>query len=189
MTTIEFNKKCICGPEFVCVRVLDNAEELKVGSIYLPQTSEINERLAFGQIENVGSKAAEEYGLANGDYVLYDRLSTFAHTAPICLLKYNNVICKASEDKKEFKPLRNMLFVEPEKKEHLQNVNGVFVPNYADALNVGKITTMNCDVELNLPFKTGDKVILTKGGDVVQFGETTIYIYKYDTIICTVEED
>jgi len=188
MTTIEFDKKCVCGPEFVCVRLIDNGENLKVGDIYLPQNSEVNERLAFGKIEDVGAKAAEEYGLAVGDYVMFDRLSTFSHTAPICLMKYNNVICKASADKKEYFPVRNMLFVEPEKKDDVQKVNGVYIPGAVDVLNVGTITKMACDEDKKLPFKVGDKVMLTKGADLMQCGETMLHIYKHDMVICTVED-
>ena len=36
MTTIDFDKKLVCGPEFVAVRIVDNCEDLKVGSIWLP---------------------------------------------------------------------------------------------------------------------------------------------------------
>lgn len=188
MTTIEFDKKVVCGPEFVAVRILENCDELQIGSIWLPQSTESNARLAHCKIEALGQKAAEEYGIAVGDYVMIDRLSTFAHTAPVALLKYNNVICKTNADKSDFWPLRNMMFVEPEKKDNVTDVGGVFITNYAEKLNIGKIWKMNCDAELNLPFKENDKVLVTKGADIIQLGNIVLHIFKHDMIICRIED-
>ena len=63
MTTIKFVKKLECGPEYVAVRIIENCEELKVGNIWLTAKANANDRLAHAQIESVGSKAAEEYGV------------------------------------------------------------------------------------------------------------------------------
>lgn len=109
MDTIEFDKKVVCGPEFVALRIIQNNDEMKSGNIWLPSLVGQNQRLAFCCIENIGSKAAVEYGLAVGDYVMIDRLSTFAHTAPVCLCRYNNIICRANCDATKMYPLRNML--------------------------------------------------------------------------------
>lgn len=189
MTTIDFDKKLVCGPEYVAVRIIENCDDLKVGSIWLPQTANQNSRLAFAKVENVGSKSAEEYGLKEGDYVLIDRLSTFAHTAPVAAIRYNNVICKANETNSEFYPLKNMLFVEPTEKQAMSKVNNIYVPSsYDDKLHTGTITKMNCDEELKLPFKVGDKVLLSSGADLVKLGETTINIYKHDMIVATIED-
>lgn len=189
MTTIEFDKKLKCGPEYVAVRIIENCEDLKVGSIWLPQAANANERLARAIVENVGSKAAEDYGIAVGDYVMIDRLSTFAHTAPVAALKYNNVICKTNADGSEFFPLKNMLFVEPEQREDMAEVNGIYVPgSYDGKLNLGTVVKMNCDSDLKLPFKVGDKVMLTKGADVVQVNQIKLHIYKHDMIVATVED-
>ena len=106
MNITKFDKKCKCCPDFVAVRILDNCDELKVGSIYLPSTSKLNERLARCIVEDVGTNAAEKYGICVGDYVYIDRLSTFAHTAPVALLKYENVIMKTNKDATEFYPAR-----------------------------------------------------------------------------------
>jgi hypothetical protein len=38
------------------------------------------------------------------------------------------------------------------------------------------------------PFEVGDKVLLVKGGDEVKLGDKTIYIYKPDMLICTIED-
>lgn len=189
MTIIDFDKKLICGPEYVAVRIIDNCEELKIGSIWLPQTAESNSRLAFAKIENVGSKATEEYGLQVGDYVMIDRLSTFAHTAPVAALKYNNIICKTNENATEFWPLKNMVFVEPIKKDSMSKINNIYVPSsYDDKLNVGIIVKMNCCKDLDLPFNVGDKVLLSSGADNIKLGDKTIRIYKYDMIVATIKD-
>lgn len=188
MNIIQFDKKCVCGPEFVCVRILENCDNLKVGNIWLPDSASSNERLAFCIIEDVGSKAAEEYGIAKGDYVLVDRLSTFAHTYPIALLRYNNVIMKTNKDRTEHYPLRNMLFVEPDEKEAVSNVGGVFVMNYDEKLNLGTVVKTNFDRDSMIPLKEGDRVMLVKGGDVIKVNEKTFYIYKHDMVVCKIED-
>lgn len=186
MTTIEFNKKLTCGPEYVSVRIIENCEDLKIGSIWLPQTAEANGRLAFGILESVGTKAAEEYGIKEGDYIMFDRLSTFAHTAPVAAMKYNNVICLTNKDQSDYFPLKNMLFVKPDEKDNVSKVNNIYVMNYADKLNTGTIEKMNCVDEL--PFKEGDKVLLSKGADIVKFNEKEIFIYKHDMIVAKIED-
>lgn len=187
MTTIEFNKKLTCGSEFVAIRIIENCEDLKVGNIWLPQTAEANGRLAFGIIENVGDKAAEEYGIKTGDYVMFDRLSTFAHTSPIAATRYNNIICLTNKDQSDYFPLKNMLFVEPDGDTDITKVNNVYVPaSYSERLNTGIVTKMNC--EEKLPCVVGDRVMLTKGADHVQFGEKKIFIYKHDMIVAKIED-
>ena len=189
MTTLEFDKKVECGPEFVALRILENCDQLKVGNIWLPDMTGENARLAHCIIEDVGSKAAEEYGLKVGDYVMIDRLSTFAHTAPVCVCRYNNIICLTDASRSEFGPLLGMAFVEPERKEDVANVNGVYVPgNYDDRLNVGTVTAVNIN-DAGYPFKTGDKVVVTKGADVMELGERKVYIYKKDMLVCRITED
>jgi hypothetical protein len=84
-------------------------------------------RLGLYIIEDIGSKASEETNLVVGDYVLADRLSSFAHTEPVCLMKYNNVICKTNKDRSAYIPLRNQVFVQHDKKEDVSNVGGVYV--------------------------------------------------------------
>ena len=96
MNYTEFDKKCKCGPEFVCVRIIEKCDQLKVGNVWLPGNAAANGRLAHCIIEDVGSVSAEKYGLEVGDYVMIDRLATFSHTAPVALLKYENVIVKTN---------------------------------------------------------------------------------------------
>lgn len=189
MNHIKFDKKCVCGPEFVCVRILENCDELKVGDIYLPVNARANSRMAHCIIEDVGWKAAEEYGLAVGDYVMIDRLATFAHTAPVALLKYNSVIVKTNKDMTDFYPLRNMIFVEPDAKLSVTKVDNVYVPSsYDQKLEIGTIQKINIDEELKTPFKTGDRVLLSKGADIVELGNVTLHVYKHDMLVCVVKD-
>jgi co-chaperonin GroES (HSP10) len=95
------------------------------------------------------------------------------------------VIVKTNEAGSEYFPLKGMLFVEPDKKEAATDVGGIIVPNYADKLNIGTITKMDCVMP---SYKVGDRVVVTKGGDVFQCNGKTVYIYKHDMIIATVKE-
>lgn len=188
MDTIEFDKKVKCGPEYVALRIIENCDELKSGNIWLMDMTDANARLAHCVIEDVGVKASEEYGIKAGDYVMIDRLSTFAHTAPVCLCRYNNVICLTDKERKEFRPLRNMVFVDQEKPD-ASVVKGVWVPSgYGDKLNIGTVTAINCDADFNLPFKEGDKVLLAKGGDVMELGDRKVWIYKHDMLVCRIDD-
>lgn len=190
MNLITFDKKCICGPEFVCVRIIENCDNLKVGDIYLPNTTMLNSRLAHCIVEDVGWKSAEEYGLNVGDYVLIDRLSTFAHTAPVALLKYNNIIVKTDANRSEFFPLKNMIFVQPDTKPTATNLDGILVPSsYDEKLKTGKILKLNVDKNLKTPFKVGDKVMLSNSGDIIDLGNVKLHIYKHDDLICSINED
>lgn len=187
MTTTKFNKKVECCTEYVAIKILDNGDEIKVGNIYIPPTAESNSRLGFGIIESVGPDANEKYGLVVGDYVLFDRLSSFGHTAPICMLRYNNVICLTNKDRTEFKPLKNMCFVEPNKTDPVTEMSGIFVPNYKDKLNTGKVISTNFTGD-NIPVKVGDTIVLSSGADVVKLGTQDIRIYKSDMIVAVVKE-
>lgn len=188
MTTIQFDKKLKCGSDFVAVEVLDVLNEVKIGNVYLPDSYGSNSRLAHCRITDVGVHAKEKLGIEVGDYVMIDRLSTFAWTAPMAALKYDSVIMKTDKDKSEYFPLKDCAFIEPEQKEDATNVNGVLVVNYDKRLNLGTIIKKNFDTNPEYPFGINDKVMLVKGGDFVDLGEKKIYIYKKDMIVCTIED-
>ena len=188
MTTIEFDKKLTCGNDFVAVTVLDVNNEVKIGNLYMPSSFGANGRLAHCRVDNIGVEAKEKLGIKVGDYVMIDRLATFAWTAPSAALKYDSVIVKTNADRSEFFPLKDSMFVEPDKKEDATNVNGIYVVNYEKRLNLGTIIKKNFDKTDEYPFDVGDRVMLVKGGDVVDFGEIRINIFKKDMIVCTVED-
>ena len=188
MTTIQFDKKLRCGNDFVAVEVLDVLNEVKIGNIYLPDSFGANARLAHCRVTDIGINAKSKLGIEVGDYVMIDRLSTFAWTAPSAVLKYDSVIMKTNSDKSDYFPLKDCAFVEPDKKEDATNVNGVFVVDYDKRLNLGTITKTNFEKTDEYPFGIGDRVMLVKGGDVADLGEKRVHIYKKDMIVCTVEE-
>lgn len=188
MTTIEFNKKLKCGNDFVAVEVLDVQNETKIGSVYLPDSFASNGRLAHCKVTDVGANAKEKTGIEVGDYVMIDRLATFAWTAPDAALKYDSVIVKTNADKSEYFPLKDTLFVVPDKKDGTTDVGGVFVVNYDKRLNLGTIIKMGFETCDEYPFKVNDKVMMVKGGDIVDIDDVKLYIYKKDMIVCTVED-
>lgn len=114
MNTIQFDKKLTCGSDFVAVEVLDTCEELKIGNIWLPDSARSNERLAHCRVTDIGTNAKEKTGVEVGDYVMIDRLATFAWTSPTAALKYDSVICKTNADKTDFWPNADSMFVEPD---------------------------------------------------------------------------
>ena len=188
MTTIEFNKKLKCGNDFVAVEVIDTMETLKIGNIYLPDTYGSNERLARCKVADVGKNAEKILGIKPGDYIMIDRLSTFAWTAPSAALKYDSVICKTNEAGTEFYPIKDTVFVAPDEKKDITDVDGVMVVNYESRLNLGTVLNIGFETSDEYPFKNGDRVMLVKGGDKIKMGDKTVYIYKKDMLVCTIEE-
>lgn len=188
MTTIEFDKKLKCGNDFVAVRVLSNDDEISVGGIYLPDSFQANGKLAFCQVEDIGKNASEKTGVKVGDYVMIDRLATFAWTAPSAALRYDSVICKTNSDRSEYFPLEGSMFVEPDAKDDVTDVNGIYVANYTKRLNTGKIVKVGFEKSDEFPFAVGDRVMLVKGGDQIQLGNNIVHIFKKEMIVCTIEE-
>lgn len=188
MTTIHFDKKLKCGNDYVAVEVLDTLDELKVGGIVLPDSVGANARLAHCRVTDIGKNAKDKTGVEAGDYVMIDRLSTFAWTAPSAVLKYDSVIMKTDEKRSAFYPLKDSAFIEPDEKSGTSEVNGLLVVNYDKRLNTGTILSKSFSIDDAYPFNVGDKVMLVKGGDKVDIDGKTIYIYKKDMVICTVED-
>jgi co-chaperonin GroES (HSP10) len=185
--TINFNKKCIPATDYVVLRVIDRNDNMKMGGILLSKNNFSNERLGFYQVEEVGENAHNEYGLEKGDYVVADRLAQCYPTEPICVMKYVNVIAKTNKDNSQYSPLKNMVFVKDEVNT-TQNINGILVNNYNKSLKIGEVVSMNISDDITVPYKKGDKVMLSKGGDSFQIGTEHVYIYKYDMIVAKVEE-
>lgn len=185
--TIEFNKKCVPAPEYVVLDVIDRNDKFQIGGLLLPTTTFSNERVGFYRIRELGKTAAEEYGLKVGDYVVADRLAQCYKTRPVAVMKYTNIIARTDSENKTFSPLRNMVFVQDDP--HVAtNVGGILVNNYKKQLNIGKVVAMNVDSDVEVPFKVGDDVMLCKGGDVFQIGTLRVFIYRYDMIVCKVED-
>jgi len=185
--TIQFDKKCTPAPEYVVLKVLNRNDEFNAGGILLAESCYSNDRVGFYQVEEVGSKAYEEYGLVKGDYVVADRLAQCYPTSPVAVMKYVNIIAKTNKDNSTFSPLKNMVFVQDDA-ETTQNVDGVLINNYNKSLHIGKVVAMNISEDITVPYKVGDNVMLSKGGDSFQVGDEHVFIYKHDTIVAKVED-
>lgn len=98
---------------------------------------------------------------------MIDRLATFAWTAPSAALKYDSLICKTDENRSDYFPLEGSLFVEPDAKDDISDVNGIFVANYTKRLNTGVVTKAGFEKTDEFPFGIGDRVMLVKGGDQI----------------------
>lgn len=188
METIEFNKKMKCGADFVAVTVLDTQEDLKIGNVYLPDSVGANGRLAHCRVDDVGTTAAEKLGIKPGDYILIDRLATFAWTAPKAALKYDSVICLSNEKKTECFPLKDCMFIEPDAHESITDVGGFYVKDYDRRLNTGTVVKTNFEKTAAFPFEPGQKVMLVKRGDAIEFGERMYHSISKDMVVCTVED-
>lgn len=184
--TFKFDKKCVPAAEYVVLRTMDRGDDLNLGGIYLTKSEFANDRLGFYRVEAVGKTAAKEYGLAEGDYVVADRLAQVAKTEPVSVMRYVNVIARTNETNDKFSPLRNMVFVQ-DKDDSVDDVGGILVANYSKKLRMGTIISMNVDPDLDVPYKVGDEVMLVKGGDSFQVGSEHVWIYKHDMIACVVE--
>ena len=119
---------------------------------------------------------------------MIDRLATFAWTAPAAALKYDSVICKTNSTKTDFWPLKDSMFVAPDKKNDVTDVNGIAVLNYEHRLNTGVIVKTAFEKTDDYPFEPGQRVMLVKGGDHIQIGEASFHIFKKDMIVCVIED-
>jgi len=187
MAETHFDKKVRCGAEYVALRVIENGSKINSGGIVLSESSYSNSKLGFYQIEDVGETASREYGLKVGDYVLADRLSIFYKSEPVGIIKYNNIIVKTNKDRSEWYPLKNMCFVE-KTKDPVANNGGIYLQNNSDSLQIGRITAKNMSDDVVFPFEVGDKVLLVKGADTIQIGQSQIFIYKHDMVLCSIED-
>lgn len=188
---MEFNSKVICATDIVCVRILDNADDMNIDGVYVPKSFGFNERLAFAKIESLGPKAKSEYGLEVGDYVMIDRLATFGHTQPIAMLTYNNVICKTDANSSDYFPVKDMIFVKADPKTE-EKINDIYVVHNEEKIKFGTIVKTNFSEKSDYEkqeFTIGSRIILTKCDDVVYVGEDKLFIYKKENIICKVLED
>jgi len=160
------------------------------GGIIVPEDAEINNRLGFYEIISLGDKAKDEYGLKVGEYVYADRLSVFYDTNPICIMKYENIICRADETGKKLSPLKNAIFVDDIKQDDVykDDTNLIFLASTSAYIPRGTITEMNIDEKKYPYLKIGDVIILTDGADKCTINCKTFRIYKPEMIIAKFEE-
>lgn len=189
MITNEFNKKCIPNIDNVVLRIVDNAKNVVLddSGLVLSESSFSNQKLSLCIVEDPGKTGAEKYDLKVGDYVLADRLASFYHTSPVCIMNYDNVIVKTNKDRSEIHPLKNLIFVEKIKAKASDDSG--FVLNATDdfLIHYGKIVEINIDDSIDFPFSVGDIVIINRGArESITFNGKQILVYKPENIIAKV---
>ena len=188
MITNQFDKECIPNIDNVVLRIIDNAknEVLDDSGFILSESAFSNSKLSLCIVEAVGKTADEKYGIKVGDYVLADRLASFYHTSPVCIMNYDNVIVKTNKDRSEIHPLKNLIFVE----KLVEKEEDGFIVNATDDFKIrfGRIIEINVD-GVDFPFAVGDKVIINRGArEEINFKGKSILVYKPENIVAKVIE-
>ena len=85
--------------EYVLLKKLVQDSVRKVDGIYIPESKEyLNAKLGCGQILELRKEVAEEYGVKEGDYVLYDYYSVHGDHDDTVITAAENLIIKLSEE-------------------------------------------------------------------------------------------
>ena len=193
---IHFDKECEPANDIVVLKVIDNDTLSSKNSGFVIGDDQLrNLRVGFYQIIKIGVEAKEKTGLDVGAYVFADKLAAFYHTEPIALMRYNALIMESNPEKTKYRALGGRCIVQEVKEEVGQ---GSFIIPNSDELKIGvikSITPPYTMTENAIPFKVGDKVLLTKEerdtlhgfkGDSNLDPSLPIYIYKTEDIICKV---
>ena len=158
-----------------------------------------NMRVGFAQILKIGDKARANTNLKEGDWVFYDTLSTFYHTQPIAILRYQGLIMESNPEKTKYRAMGGRCIVQ-EVSASDENKGGFIIPT-SDEMKIGvikSITPPYNEAENNTSmFKVGDKILLTKDehddlhgfkGDSSLDPTKPILIYKTNAIIAKVND-
>lgn len=194
-----FDKDCEPANDVVVLKIVDNDTlSSKNRGFTIGDDSLRNLRVGFYQIVKIGSEAKEMTGLDVGSYVFADKLAAFYHTEPIALMRYNALIMESNLEKTKYRALGGRCIVQAVDEE--KEASGFVVPT-SDEMKIGvikSITPPYTMTENAIPFKVGDKVLMTKEecdelhgfkGDSNLDPTKPIYIYKTDCIICKINED
>lgn len=193
---IHFDKECEPANDIVVLKVIDiDTLSSKNSGFVIGDDQLRNLRVGFYQILKIGVEAKEKTGLDVGAYVFADKLASFYHTEPIALMRYNALIMESNPEKTKYRALGGRCIVQEVKEE--VDKDSFIIPN-SDELKIGvikSITPPYTMTEHAIPFKVGDKVLLTKEerdtlhgfkGDSDLDPSLPIYIYKTEDIICKV---
>ena len=119
---IYFDKDCEPANDIVVLKILDNDTlSSKNSRFVIGDESLRNLRVGFAKIIKIGSEAKVKTGLDVGSWVFFDKLSTFYHTEPIALIRYNGLIMESNEDKTAYRALGGRCIVQEVKKEDESN--------------------------------------------------------------------
>ena len=195
---IHFDKECEPANDIVVLKVIDiDTLSSKNSGFVIGDDQLRNLRVGFYQILKIGVEAKEKTGLDVGAYVFADKLAAFYHTEPIALMRYNALIMESNPEKTKYRALGGRCIVQEVKQEV---GNGSFIIPNSDELRIGvikSITPPYTMTERAIPFKVGDKILLTKDERDVLHGfkgdsnldpSLPIYIYKTEDIICKVND-
>ena len=183
----------------VVIRIKDNDTlSTKSSGFVIGDDALRNLRVGFAQILKIGDKAKSETNLKEGDWVFYDTLSTFYHTQPIAVLRYNGLIMESNSEKTKYRAMGGRCIVQ-EVNESNDSKGGGFVIPTSDEMHIGVIKSITPPYEgaedNASKFKVGDKVRLTKDerdtlhgfkGDSSLDPDKPILIYKTNAIIAKV---
>ena len=195
---IHFDRDCEPANDIVVLRVIDiDTLSSKKSGFVIGDDSLRNLRLGFYQIEKIGSEAREMTGLDVGAYVFADKLASFYHTEPIALMRYNALIMETNAEKTKYRALGGRCIVQEVDSE--SGSSGFVIPT-SDEMKIGvikSITPPYTMTESAVPFKVGDRILLTKDehdtlhgfkGDSSLDPTKPILIYKTDAIIAKVND-
>ena len=197
---IYFDRDCEPANDIVVLKVMDNdvLSSKKTGFV-IGDDSLRNLRIGFYQILKIGQEAREKTGLDVGAYVFADKLAAFYHTYPIALMRCNALVMETNAEKTKYRALGGRCIVQEAKKKEDSSA-GLFVMPTSDEMKIGVIKSITEPYEKPehpLPFKVGDKVLLTKEerdtlhgfkGDSSLDPALPIYIYRTDDIICKIND-
>jgi hypothetical protein len=157
--------------KYVLLETIDIADKVDVNGFYIPTGSMTNVRLGKYKVLSVGDIAKKEYGITENSIVYADRLACINWRSNTPFIEYTNIIYAVDEENNKYIPFKNMVIVESDEKFN-KMTNGVF--SYTDSsVPLGTIIESNSD-----KFKNGEIILLPLGGDVVQFNNKTLHIYK-----------
>ena len=195
---IHFDRDCEPANDIVVLRVIDiDTLSSKKSGFVIGDDSLRNLRLGFYQIEKIGSEAREMTGLDVGAYVFADKLAAFYHTEPIALMRYNALVMETNAEKTKYRALGGRCIVQ--EVDYESGSSGFVIPT-SDEMKIGvikSITPPYTMTEASVPFKVGDKILLTKEecdtlhgfkGDSSLDPTKPILIYKTDAIIAKVND-
>lgn len=192
------NKNIEPASDCVVIRIKDNDTlSTKSSGFVIGDDTLRNLRVGFAQIVKIGDKAKSETNLKEGDWVFYDTLSTFYHTQPIAVLRYNGLIMESNQEKTKYRAMGGRCIVQ-EVAASDENKGGFIIPT-SDEMHIGVIKSITPPYEgaedNASKFKVGDKVLLTKDehdtlhgfkGDSSLDPTKPILIYKTNAIIAKV---
>lgn len=196
---IHFDKDCIPANDIVVLKMMDaDVLSSKSSGFVVGDDALRNLRVGFYQIVKIGIEAKENTGLDVGAYVFADKLAAFYHTEPICLMRYNALIMETNLERTKYRALGGRCIVQ-ETKIGEEEKGGFVIPT-TDEMKIGVIKSITEPYEKPehpIPFKVGDKVLLTKDerdtlhgftGDGELDPTVPIHIYKTEAIIAKLKD-